>query len=100
MTAPPPIERAARAVRPPFDVRDDRLEHLAASNTHAWRVAVRLDKLAALLEPLHGLAVSDYEHRVLDHLAGDDMPTVAVYARLLHAARAAEPLPPAAGGAQ
>lgn len=63
------IEREPRRVRPPYDQRDDRFDHLRATDTEAWRVAVRLDRLAALLEPLADLDVSDYEHRLLEHLA-------------------------------
>lgn len=48
IAAPPPIERDARAVRPPFEVRDDRWEHLHATDTDAWRVAVRLDRVPAM----------------------------------------------------
>jgi hypothetical protein len=92
VSAPPPIERPAHAVRPPYDVRDHRLNHLQ-TDTAAWRVAVRLDRVAALLEPLAGLLLSEHEHRVVEHLAGDDVPTVAVLARLLWAARLAAPIP-------
>jgi hypothetical protein len=87
-----PIEREPRAVRPPFDVRDETFDHLRATDTDAWRLAVRLDRVAALREPLTGLAVSDYEHRAVEWLAGFDVPTVAVFAALLHRARAAAPL--------
>lgn len=87
-----PIQREPRRVRPPYDVRDDRFEHLHATNTEAWRVAVRIDRLTALCEPLHGLEVTDYERGVLDWLAGWETSTVAVLAGLLHRARAAGPL--------
>jgi hypothetical protein len=87
-----PITQEPRRVRPPYDVRDDRFDHLHLTNAEAWRVAVRLDRLAAMLEPLHGLDVSDYEHRTLEWLAGWETSTVAVLAALLHRARAAAPL--------
>lgn len=48
--------------------------------------------MLALREPLDGVAVSNYEHRLIEWLAGFDVPTVAVFVRLLHAARAAAPL--------
>jgi hypothetical protein len=90
----PPIEREPRQLHPPYDVRDDRFDHLHATNTNAWRAAVRLDRLAALLEPLDRLTVTDYEHRHLEWLAGFDIPTVAVLAALLRRARAARPVVP------
>lgn len=55
-------------------------------------MAVRLDRVAALHEPLLGLPVSDYEHRIIDWRAGWEIPTVAVVVRRLHAACAAAPL--------
>jgi hypothetical protein len=57
-----------------------------------WRVAVRLDRVAALREPLAGLVVTELEHRLLEWLAGWDVGTVAVVVGVLHRARAAEPL--------
>lgn len=87
-----PIEREPRRVRPPHDVRDDRFEHLHTTDTATWRRIVRLDRLAALHEPLAGLPVTDYEHRIVEHLAGSDVPEVAVIVALLHRARAAHPL--------
>jgi len=94
-----PIERDARRVRPPYDTADDRFEHLYVTSTEAWRVAVRLDRVLALREALDGVEVSDYEARHLEWLAGFDVPTVAVFVRLLHAARAADPLHSDAGNA-
>ena len=92
-----PIEREPRRVRPPFDTADPTFEHLHATSADAWRIAVRLDRVAALREPLDGLPVSEFEHRMIEWLAGFDVPTVAVFVALLHRARAAAPLP--AGGA-
>lgn len=88
---PAPIEREPRRVRPPYDQPDDRLDALRG-DTEVWRRAVRLDRQAALLEPLVGLPVSDLEHRYVEWLAGMDTPTVAVFGALLHRARAAGPL--------
>ena len=92
-----PIESEPRRVRPPHDTADPTFEHLHATSADAWRVAVRLDRVAALREPLAGVPVSDYEHRLVEWLAAFDVPTVAVFVALLHRARAAAPLP--VGGA-
>jgi hypothetical protein len=92
MTTPAPIEHEPRCVRPPFDTRDDRWEHLRVTDPQGWRRAVHLDRVAALLEPLDGLALSDREHAAVEWLAGWDISTVAPIVRLLHAARAAAPL--------
>jgi hypothetical protein len=85
-----PIHQEPRRVRPPYDVRDDAFDHVTPSE--AWRVAIRVDRLAALLEPLAGLEITDYERQTLDWLARWEVGTVAVVAGLLHRARAAAPL--------
>jgi hypothetical protein len=47
--------------------------------------------VAALLEPLVGLDLSEREHAVVAWLAGWEIPTVAPVVRLLAAARAGVP---------
>lgn len=95
--APSPLDREPRSVRPPFAVRDDRFDHLKSTDPEAWRRAVHLDRVAALLEPLAGLEVSEREYAIVEWLAGWDIPIIAPIVRMLHAARAASPLaqPPA-----
>jgi hypothetical protein len=86
----PPITSEPRRLRPPYDVPDPAFDHLRG-DTETWQTAVRLDRLAALREPLDGLTVTDYEVRYLRWLAEvGDTPTMAVIAALLRRARAAE----------
>jgi hypothetical protein len=89
---PAPLDQEPRSVRPPFDVRDDRWDHLRVTDPDAARRAVHLDRVAALLEPLDGIALSDRERAALEWLTGFDVPTVAPLVRLLWAARQAAPL--------
>lgn len=96
--APPPLDHEPRSVRPPFAVRDDRFEHLHATDPEAWRRAVQLDRKAALREPPAGLELSDREHAVLTWLSGWDVPTIAPIVRMLIAARAVAPLDGGAPG--
>lgn len=98
MITPEPLDREPRSVRPPFDVRDDRFDGLRTTDPAGWRRAVQLDRVAALLEPLEGVELSDREQAVVEWLAGWDVPTIAPVVRLLHAARAAEPLPQGSAG--
>lgn len=98
--APLPIEREPSRVRPPYDTREDRFDHLHATDTQTWRRAVQLDRTAALSEPLAGLVITDYEHRHVEWLARSDTSTVAVFVALLHRARAAAPLDQKPRGAQ
>jgi hypothetical protein len=87
-----PITRPPWALTPPYESRDRRLNrqpHESAGNAHHRIVAL---KLAALLEPLDGLPVSDYERRLLSWVGCWETHTVAVLAALLWRARQASPL--------
>ena len=92
IAAPPPLDHEPHSIRPPFDVRDDRFDRLQAVDPEAWRRAIHLDRVAALLEPLAGTDISEREHAIIEWLAGWDIPRVALVVRLLGAARAAVPL--------
>ena len=89
--APVPLDREPRSVRAPWTIRDDRFDSLQLTDPEGWRRAVHLDRVAALLEPLAGLSLSEREHAAVAWLAGWDIPTVAALVSLLHRARAAQP---------
>jgi len=87
-----PIEREPWRPRPPYD------QPITEAERHERMVRIRAghgndERLAALLEPLDGMEVAPYEHRILAWLAGWEDSTVAVVAALRHRARAADPLP-------
>jgi hypothetical protein len=88
-----PITHAPVRVRPPYDQRDVAGEQGTNENIHQWWDRRRADALAALLTPLEGLDVSDYERRTLYWLTGREDSTIGVVAALLHRARDADPLP-------
>ena len=90
--APTPLDREPRSVRYPWTTRDDRFDSLQATDPEAWRRAVQLDRLSAILEPIAGIELSDREHAVAVWASGFDIPTVAALVSLLHRARAAQPL--------
>jgi hypothetical protein len=90
--APAPLDREPRSVRAPWTARDDRFDSLQRTDPEGWRRAVHLDRVAALLEPLAGLNLSEREHAAVAWLAGWDIPTVVALVSLLHRARAAAPL--------
>jgi hypothetical protein len=50
-----PLHVEPRSVRQPFDVADRTWEQLMLSDPETWRQVRVLDRLAALVEPLHGL---------------------------------------------
>jgi len=79
-----PLDREPINIWPPFDVRRTLIYDLEAS---------RLDFLAAVHEPLTGIALGIYDERMLSWLAGWDIPTVGTLVSLLQRARAARPLP-------
>lgn len=82
-----PLNEEPRGLRLPYTVRDpDRFERPNES-TEQWRVRMHTDRLAALLDPLDGIELGAYDRRMLDWLAGWDIPTVAAIASLLHRTR-------------
>lgn len=95
-----PLEREPVNHRPPFAVRvplqdrSPRRDAGADTGFEAWRARQLADRVAALREPLAGLALGGYDRRILDWLAGWDVPTIGGVVSLLHRARAATPLTP------
>ena len=87
-----PITNAPVRVRPPYDQRDVAGEQGTNENIHQWWDRRRADGLAALLTPLEGIDVSDYERQTLYWLTGREDSTIGVVAALLHRARDAHPL--------
>ncbi len=75
-----PLHVAPVSVRAPFDLRCPLIYDPAGS---------RLDRLNALREPLAGVELGVYDHRMLDWLAGWDTPTVGALVSLMHRARRA-----------
>jgi hypothetical protein len=92
-TVPAPITSPPLRVRPPYDQRDVAGEQRTNETVHQWWDRRRADGLAALLAPLEGVDVSDYERHTLNWLTGREDTTIAVVAALLHRARATQPLP-------
>lgn len=100
-----PLEREPVNLRPPFSVRVPLLDPPPRRGAGAdvgadvgadtpfetWRARQLADRVAALREPLAGLALGGYDRRILDWLAGFDVPTIGGVVSLLHRARAAAP---------
>ena len=93
-----PLDREPVNVRPPFDLRVPASmpppRRLVGPDTafEAWRAELLADRVAALTEPLAGLPLGTYDRRIVEWLAGFDVPTVGGVVSLLHRARAARPL--------
>jgi hypothetical protein len=88
-----PITSTPLRVRPPYDQHDIVGDQLPSETVHQWWDRRCADGLDALLAPLEGTDVSDYERHTLHWLTGREDSTIAVVAALLHRARAAQPLP-------
>jgi hypothetical protein len=92
-----PLDREPANVRPPFDVRvpspapPPRRPIGPDKAWEEWRAAQWADRVAAVLEPLDGLPLGTYDRRMVEWLAGFDVPTVGGIVSLLHRARAARP---------
>lgn len=84
-------------LRPLFELPDDRFDHLMVSDPATWERARRLARHTALAEPLDGLEVDDFEHGVLEWLAGQEASTVAVIVALLWRARQSAIIPVGVG---
>jgi hypothetical protein len=84
-------------LRPLYELTDDRFDHLMVSDPATWQRARRLARHAALAEPLSGLEVNDFEHGVLEWLAGQEASTVAVIAALLWRTRQSAVIPVSVG---
>jgi len=82
-----PIQTPPRRLRPPYD-EPDRMRHqlFGFETTDEWRSRIHRDNRAALLEPLDGIQLGEYDHRIVDWLARWDVPTIAVVASLLRRA--------------
>ena len=88
-----PITSTPLRVRRPYDQHDIVGDQLPSETVHQWGDRRCADGLDALLTPLQGTDVSDYERHTLHWLTGREDSTIAVIAALLHRARAAQPLP-------
>ncbi|MGH3824258.1 MAG: hypothetical protein ACRDRA_15725 [Pseudonocardiaceae bacterium] len=88
-----PITDTPLRVRPPYDQRNLACDQGTNETVHQWWDRRCTDGLAALLTPLEGIEVSDYERHTLQWLSGREDSTIAVVGALLHRARAAHPLP-------
>lgn len=93
-----PLEREPVNLRPPFTVRVPLLDPSprgrgdgADTPFETWRARQLADRVAALREPLAGLALGAHDQRILDWLARWDVPTIGGVVSLLHRARAAAP---------
>jgi hypothetical protein len=93
-----PLHEEPLGLRPPYTVRDPWRAHRVGESTEQWQVRMHADRLAALLDPLDGIELGGHDRRVLDWLAGWDIPTVATIASLLHRTRHTHPR--ACGGAR
>ena len=92
-TAHGPITSAPLRVRPPYYQRDIAGEQGQNETVQQWWDRRGVDGMDALLTPLAGIDLSDYERHTLQWLTGREDSTIAVVAALLHRARAAQPLP-------
>jgi hypothetical protein len=88
-----PITSAPLRVRPPYDQRDLAGDQKQNETVHQWWDRRCVDGMDALLTPLAGIDLSDYERDTLQWLTGREDSTIAVVAALLQRARAAAPLP-------
>lgn len=83
-----PLDEEPKNVRPPFAQRPP--EQPFDANTERWRAARLADHRAALLEALEGVELGEYDQRIVDWLAGWDVPTIGAVVSLFYRARQAQ----------
>jgi hypothetical protein len=81
-----PIHTEPHSLHPPYRYLPDG-PHRRGESNEEFRTRRRHEALEALLAPLAGLELTDYERRQLQWLAGWETGTVATIAALLHRAR-------------
>lgn len=81
-----PIHTEPLSLHPPYRRQPDPPQRWGEPS-EAFRARRRREALDALLAPLEGLEVTDYERRQLAWLANWEISTVATIAALLHRAR-------------
>lgn len=88
-----PLQHAPRRIRPPFDMAgsDPAEDYRRGETTEHWRARVHADRVTALLEPLDGIELGDYDRRIIGWLADCDIPTIGTISSLLFRARAIDP---------
>jgi hypothetical protein len=85
-----PLHEAPRNTRPPFDVRPpDDDDH---RDRDQWRARRHASKADAIREALAGIELGAYDERLIEHLAGGDIPETGGIVSWLLRARQAPPL--------
>jgi hypothetical protein len=84
-----PLHHEPHRIRPPFDVAvpDAASERCFGETTTEWQTRCQVDRVTALLEPLDGVELGEYDHRIIEWLATWDTSVVGTVASLLYRAR-------------
>lgn len=84
-----PLQHEPRRIRPPFDVAvpDPTDGHHFGETTAEWQTRRQVDRVTALLEPLDGIELGEYDHRIIEWLATWDTSVIGTVASLLYRAR-------------
>lgn len=85
-----PLQREPHRIRRPFDVAvvpDSANEHRFGETSAESQTRRHADRVAALLEPLDGIELGEYDHRIIEWLATWDTSVIGTVASLLYRAR-------------
>jgi hypothetical protein len=88
-----PLRHTPRRIRPPFDVGSQNPSDSQAicEAVNQWRIRRHADRVDALLEPLDGIELGEYDRRIIDWLADWDTSVIGTVASLIYRARAVGP---------
>lgn len=85
-----PLQHEPHRIRPPFDVAvvaDLANEHRFGETAAEWQTRRHADRVAALLEPLDGIELGEYDYRIIEWLGTWDTSVIGTVASLLYRAR-------------
>ena len=84
-----PLQHEPHRIRPPFDVAcpNPDNDRRFGETTAEWQSRYRVDRVTALLEPLDGIELGEYDHRIIEWLATWDTSVIGTVASLLYRAR-------------
>ena len=84
-----PLQHEPHRIRPPFNVASPNPanDRRFGETTAEWHARRQVDRVTALLEPLDGIELGEYDHRIIEWLATWDTSVIGTVASLLYRAR-------------
>ena len=84
-----PLQHEPHRIRPPFDMMcpNPASDRRFGEATAEWQTRCQVDRVKALLEPLDGIELGEYDHHIIEWLATWDTSVIGTVTSLLYRAR-------------